>query len=107
MGERQRQADAARLDLAPARGEVPQQQREAHLEARLRRDRPLDVEVAGAPGGTLEQGEEDLRPRADALGEGRVEHGDAAGDEDVPAGGRLQQLVGAAVPRVEQVARDP
>ena len=49
MGERQRQPDAAGLDLAPARGEVPQQQRQANLEARLGGDRALDVEVARAP----------------------------------------------------------
>ena len=46
MGERQRDADAARLDLPPARGEVPEQQRQAHLQPRLAGDRALDVEVA-------------------------------------------------------------
>ncbi len=49
VGERQREADAAGLDPAPAPGQVPEQQRQADLEARLRGDRALHVEVAGAP----------------------------------------------------------
>ena len=55
VGQRQRQPDSARLDLAPARGEVPQEQRQAHVEPRLRRDRALDVEVVSAPLGAAQQ----------------------------------------------------
>jgi len=49
--QRQRELDAARLDTSPAGGQVPEQQREANLEARLRGDGPLDVEIASAPRG--------------------------------------------------------
>ena len=40
VGERQRQPDPGRLDPAPARGQVPQQQHQADLEPRLAGDRP-------------------------------------------------------------------
>ena len=50
--ERQGEADAAALDPAPAAGEVPQQQREPHLQPRLRGDRALDVQIGGAHAGT-------------------------------------------------------
>ncbi len=77
--ERERETDAAGLDPAPAPGQVPEQQREPHLEARLRGDRALDVEVGGARTRAGEQGVRDLRPRLDALGERVVEQGEARG----------------------------
>ena len=76
--ERQRHADAAGLDPAPAPCEVPEQQRQPHLEARLRGDRALDVEVGGARAGARQQRARDLRPRLDALRERVVEQREPA-----------------------------
>ena len=63
--EREREADAAGLDAPPAPGQVPEQQRQPHLEARLRGDRALDVEIGGSRAGAREQRARDLRPRLD------------------------------------------
>ena len=97
MGERQRQADAARLDPAPARGQMPEQQRQAHVETRLAGDRPLHVEVAGPALGPAQQRLHDLRPRPDALGERGVEDREAHRHQRPPADRAGQQLlVGSA-----------
>ena len=98
------EADAARLDRPPARREVPQQQRQAHLEARLGGDRPLHVEVVGARPAR--------RSSARAIwGHGRTRSAKPAsstatrvGHENVPRRSARQQLVGAAVARLQQVA---
>ena len=46
MGERQRYGDTVRRDRAPAIGELPEQQDEAHVEPRLVEDRQVADEPA-------------------------------------------------------------
>ena len=45
MSQRKGKPDASGLHPTPARGEVPEQEREPDVEAGLRRDRPLYVQV--------------------------------------------------------------
>ena len=71
VGERQRHADAGRLDAPPARRQVPEQQHEADLEPRLAGDRPQRVDVGGAPAGAAQQLLDDLRPGPNTLRERR------------------------------------
>ena len=102
--ERERQADAAQLDLAPARGEVPQHERQADLQPRLAGDGALHVEVLGALARATQQGQGDLRPRPHALGEAGVEHGDARRDEDVPGLEVLEQVVAGRRRGLQEIA---
>ena len=104
MRERQREADAAGLDPPPAPGQVPEQQRQPDLEARLRGDRALDVEVGGARAGAGEQRVGDLRPRLDALRERIVEQGEPRRHQRVPGRFALEQVVGARGERLQHVA---
>ena len=102
--ERQREPDAAGLDAPPAPGQVPEQQRQAHLEARLRGDRALHVEVGRARAGAREQRARDLRPGLAALCERLVEQGEARRHERVPGRLALEQVVGARRERLQDVA---
>ena len=77
VGERQRHADAGRLDPAPARGQMPEQQHQPHLEPRLAGDRAQRVDVGDAPTGAAQQRLDDLRPGPHALGEFRVQQREA------------------------------
>ena len=74
VGEWQRQPDPTRLDPSPPRCQVPQHQRQPHLEPRLRGDRPLHVEVARPALSASQQRLHQLRPRLHALGERGIEH---------------------------------
>ena len=105
MGQRQRQADAARLDSAPACGQVPQQQRQADLEPGLGGDRALHVEVAGPALDPAQQGLGQLRPRPDAVREGAVEHREARRHQRPPLGDAGDQVVRLDLVGLEQVAR--
>ena len=93
--QRERETDSARLDVAPTSGEMPEEQREPDLEARLRRDRALDVQVGGARTRAVQQRARDLRPRLDPLGERVVEQGDARRHERMPRRVALEHVVGA------------
>src|SRR5207248_11573037 len=50
MGQREREPDAARLDLSPTRRQVPQQQGKTNLQPGMGGDRTLDVQIACALG---------------------------------------------------------
>ena len=102
--ERQGKADAAALDAAPAAGEVPEQQCEAHLQPRLRGDGALDVQIGGAHAGAREKLARDLRPRLDPLGERVVEQREPGRHERVPGRRALEQVVGARGERLQDVA---
>ena len=102
--ERQRETDASGLDPPPAAGQVPEQQRDPHLQARLRGDRALDVEVGRARAGPREQGMRDLRPGLDALRERVVEQGQPRGHQGVPGRAALEQVVGARGDGLQDVA---
>ena len=102
--ERQRQPDAARLDPAPAGGQVPQEQDEAHLEPRLGGDRPQHVELGRPAAGATQQRAADLRPRPHALGEVAVEQREPGRAQHPPVTGSLEQLVGVRCERLQQIA---
>ena len=79
-------------------------EREPNLEPRLAGDGALDIEVLGALARAAQQGQGDLRPRAHALGEGGVEHGDARGDDDVPGLEVVEQVVSGRRRSLKEVA---
>ena len=57
------------IDDAPALGQVPQQQRDARVGARVAGRRAVDVELHRPADRAAQQRVQDLRPRPDALGE--------------------------------------
>ena len=104
MGQRQRQPDPARLDPPPARGEMPQQQREPHVEPRLRSDRALHVEVVRAALGAPQQ-------RLISCGHGRtrsancgVEHREPHRQQRPPVDRAGQQLVVLLLAWLDEIA---
>ncbi len=96
---------ASRLHSAPARGQVPEQQGQTDVEARLAGDRPLDVEVVGATLGAAQKRLDQLRPRTHPLGEGAVEHRKTHRHQCPPRDRARQQLLHGAGRRLDQVAR--
>jgi hypothetical protein len=106
MGQRERDQDPVRQDDAPALGEVPQQQRDPRVRARVAGRRAVDVELHRPAHRAPQQRVQDLRPRPDALGEGPVEDGRARVHERAREGLRGEQHdVGGARPGREQIAR--
>lgn len=83
---------------------MPEQQREADLEAWLRGDRPLDIQTDHAASGAAQQRQGDLRPEADPLGERLVEQGEADRDERSPHRLARQQHLRLRPQRLQEVA---
>jgi len=92
---------------------MPQQKHEAHLEARLRRNRPQDVQLGRPATGPPQQRAEQLGEGPDPIGEAAVQHGHPGRPEHPPVTGSFEQIVGNQVRRLEEIAcadqlsRDP
>ena len=93
VGEGQRDADATRLDPAPAPGEVPQEQRQAYLEAGLARDRALHAEIAGAPPARRTSTFEICGHGRTRSAKARSSNASRDGQERPPIAAALQQVV--------------
>ncbi len=85
MGEGKGEVNAARLDLAPTRGEVPHEENEPDLEPWLRGYRPLHVQASGPLTRAPKQSRGDLRPALHPLGEGGIQKRKARAHQHAPA----------------------
>lgn len=104
MRERKTEADPGRLDPSPAGGEVPEQEDQTNLEARLAADRAEDVDLGYSCPGSAQERFHDLRKRPNTAGEVRVQQPETRRAQDSPVIGSLEQIVGASVRRLEKIA---
>lgn len=103
VGQRQRQPDPARLHPSPAVGQMPQEQDESNLEARLGGDRSEHVELERPPAGAVREDPDDLREGPHAFGKIAVEHREPGAAQRPPAGRAHEHLVGGGTKRLQEV----
>jgi hypothetical protein len=84
MGQRNWQADAARFDLPPARGQMPEQQAQPDIQPRLGGDRSLQVQTPRPSTRAPQQCAGELWPACRSLSKNRVQQGKAAWHQGLP-----------------------
>ena len=98
-------AGALAVVIAPALGDVPEQDEQADVHADELADREVEQQRPRAGDRAAEERRDEVGPAADDRGEAAVEDGEPRGLDDVPPRARDERLGVVGLPRVQQVAR--